>query len=178
MSQGLPGHRETEVEEEENGSKVGNPPVENKKKTLKQRRKQKEEKRLLEARRALKMEKKKTADIYKLRFIKKEIEKQEGKTKKLQNLREKKREKKLKEAGRLSSTKFQEPDIEFNAKEDIAGNLRNVKKEGSLLAARFKSLQKRNIIEPTVRRNVKKSKIKRFKKPDCKDDWKKYVARS
>lgn len=67
------------------------------------------------------------------------------------------------ETKRLGKLKFQEPDIDVNMKEDIAGNMRNIKTESNLLVDRFKSLQKRNIIPTSVDVGVRKRrKIKRF----------------
>lgn len=67
------------------------------------------------------------------------------------------------ETKRLGKLKFQEPDIDVNMKEDIAGNMRNIKVESNLLVDRFKNLQKRNIIPTSVDVGVRKRrKIKRF----------------
>lgn len=65
---------------------------------------------------------------------------------------------------RLGSLKYEEPEIELKLSSEITGNLRTlkvnrlkfkfffliffVKPEGNIMADRYKSLQKRNIIEP------------------------------
>lgn len=47
--------------------------------------------------------------------------------------------------------------------QDITGNLRNVKVEGSILTDRFKSMQQRNILPPTVDLGLRRRReIKRF----------------
>lgn len=178
MSEGLTDKGEAVVEDNENAEyRAINPPVKNKKKTLQQRKKQKK---LLELQKAInlaKQEKKKVADIYKLRFLKKQIESDEQKTKILQDKRKKLAELKLKEAKRLSLVKFEEPDIEFSTAEELSDSLRNLKKHGNLLEDRFKSLQKRNIIEPRVKQKKLRVKTKRYVRPGHKDDWKTTIAK-
>ncbi|GJQ69366.1 hypothetical protein Trydic_g6491 [Trypoxylus dichotomus] len=72
--------------------------------------------------------------------------------------------------------KYEEPDVVFSMKEDLTGNLRNLKVKGSLLSDRFTSLQKRNLLAVTARHNRRKSKVRKFVKPGFKDDWKKTIA--
>lgn len=180
MTQGLPGtnKEETASNSENEESMVISQPVRNKKKTVKQRRKQKEQlelkKKLLDAKR----EKRKIADIYKLKFIEKQIEHTEAKTKLLQEKRKKMDEYKKKETKRLGALKFEEEDCEFTTGEDLSGNLRNLKNKGNLLLDRFKSLQKRSILQPSVKQTKKRAKVKKYTKPDRKDGWEKTVARS
>lgn len=186
MSEGLPSQEGTSVEEnqedgeptdDESTYKTVNPPVENKKKSVKQRRKQKEQKELQKALLAKKLEKKKIADIHQIKTLNKKIEKVAEKQKLNNEKRQKRKELKKMDVKRISSTKFEEPGLEFNMGHDIAGNLRNLKKEGSLLMDRFKSLQKRNILEPSTKRTRKNAKVKRYTKPGHKEDWKKTVAK-
>lgn len=184
MTQGLPGTEDQNDEQTDNNSTenedstpISNPPVKNKKKTVKQRRKQKEQlelkKSLLEAKR----EKRKIADIYKLRFIQKQIENVEAKTSLLQEKRKRAELYKRREAKRLSALKFEEEDCDFTTGEDLSGNLRNLQSKGNLLLDRFKSLQKRSVLQPTVKQNRKRPKVKKYTKPDRKDGWEKTVAR-
>lgn len=174
MSEGLD---KTEVEENVGDYKSVNPPVKNKKKDLKQRRKQKEQKQLELARKTAKREKKKIADIYKLKFLKNQIDKNEKKAEILKAKRLKKMAGKKKETKRLSSIKFEEQEIDCSMPQDISGNLRNVRKGGDLLIDRYKSLQKRNILQPTTRHTRVYAKVKRFQKPGHKDNWKVTIAR-
>lgn len=177
MSEGL--NQDQVKEEESDGEyKPLNPPVQNKKKTLQQRRKQKEQVEQERMRRQAKLEKKKVADIYKLKFIKKSLDKQDLKLKRLQDKRKLAEARKAKEAKRLGANKFEEQDIVFSYGQDLTGALRTMKKEGNLLFDRFKSMQKRNMLEPTAIRKVKKAKVKKFVRHDHKDDWKKTVAKS
>lgn len=181
MSEGLPSKDGTNIEDNENSDneyKSINPPVLNKKKSLKQRRKQKEQQALEKARNALKLEKKKITDIHKIKQLREHVEKLE----KNQQLSNEKRKKKLKlkknKTKMLGPLKFEEPEVDFHMAQEIPGNLKNLKAEGNLLLDRFKSLQKRNVVAPTKRQIHKKPKVKRYTKPGHKDeDWKKTVAR-
>lgn len=181
MSQGIQkpdGKQESEAEDDTTTSISINPPAANKKKSLKQKRKQKEQIALEAARLRAKSEKKMVADIHKLKFLEKGIQKKEEKARLLSEKRKKKQTYKMTEAKRLSAIKFTEADVDFNMEEDITANLFNIKTEGNLLYDRYKSMQKRNIIEPSVKRLVKRAKIKKFKKSGHKDDWKNTVARA
>lgn len=179
MKQGLPGTvKEEPATNSDNEEYTAiNPPVKNKKKTTKQRRKQQEQLQLQKTLLDAKREKRKIADIYKLKFIEKQIQRNEAKTKLLQEKRKKAEEYKKKEPKRLGAMKFEEEDIEFTTPDDLAGNLRSLRSKGNLLLDRFKSLQKRSILQPTVRQTVKRPKVKKYTKPDRKDDWEKTVAR-
>jgi nucleolar protein 53 len=86
-----------------------------------------------------------------LKFLKQELEKKDKKLAKLREKREKIKAIKAKEPKQLSKKKFEPLDLEFNLGEDIKGNLRGIKPEGNILEDRYKSLQRRNIIEPTVK---------------------------
>lgn len=172
MSQGLVKEEEDENQEPPSGPLSFNPPTNFlNKKTLKQRRKQKEQKALALARKYAKMEKKKKADISKLRFILKEIQDKEKKKEINAQIREKKAELKATKTKRLAAKKFIEADLDFNRKTELKGNLRSIKLAGNILADRFYSLQKRNVLEPTAKvTRFKKAKVKRFTKPSHKTD--------
>lgn len=86
-----------------------------------------------------------------LKFLKQELENKNKKLAKLREKREKIKAIKAKEPKQLSKKKFEPLDLEFNLGEDIKGNLRGIKPEGNILEDRYKSLQSRNIIEPTVK---------------------------
>jgi nucleolar protein 53 len=86
-----------------------------------------------------------------LKFFNQELENKDKKLTKLREKREKIKAIKAKEPKQLSKKKFEPLDLEFNLGEDIKGNLRGIKPEGNILEDRYKSLQRRNIIEPTVK---------------------------
>ncbi|KAL1501236.1 hypothetical protein ABEB36_006599 [Hypothenemus hampei] len=181
MSEGLMKVKdEIDIKEEyEDLDKISvNPPVQNKKKTLKQRRKQKEQLALEKKLKAKKMEKKKIGDIHKLKVLQKHLEHMGKKQEKLQEIRKIRQEKDRIKPKTLGSTKFEDLGPDFQMGEDISGNLRGLKKEGNLLLDRFKSLQKRNILVPSKRAHKKKNKVKKYTKPGHKEDWEKTVAKT
>jgi Nop53 (60S ribosomal biogenesis) len=51
----------------------------------------------------------------------------------------------------MSRHKYEAPEFDFNMPKDIKGSVRKLKTEGSILVDRFKSMQKRNVIETRVR---------------------------
>lgn len=104
-------------------------------------------------------------DIFRLRSFKKEIREQEAKTaERLKKKEAKAREKQLAPI-QLSNYKYEAPDIEVKLSDELTGNLRNLKPEGSLLEDRYKSLQRRNIIETRIKQKVvKRLKRKRVEK--------------
>lgn len=177
MSEGLPKSDTLQEEEEIEDNVINAKKMQTRPKTKQQKKKKKEQFLLQAELKKLKMEKKKVADLYKLRQLEKGITKKEQKTAKLKELRRKKLEYKNKEAKRIGPSKYEEQDLDFNAAEDITGNLLFMKKEGNLLADRFKSLQRRSIIPAAnVIINPKKAKIKKYTRPGYKDDWKVTVA--
>lgn len=177
MSEGLAQYNEAEEEEDTaEDSLINVKKVQGKPKSKKQKRKKKEQILLNAELMKTKMEKKKIADIFKLKHLQKAIAKNELKTEKLRELRKKKLERKSKEAKRIGPIKFEQADILFNAPQDIKGNLLHMKTEGSLLVDRFNSLQKRSVIPPSNIFNPKKAKIKKYTRPGHKDDWKVTIA--
>ncbi|XP_071447619.1 ribosome biogenesis protein NOP53 [Hetaerina americana] len=180
MSQGLPEVKEPKVEEDSGVEEdkldtgvVGNPIVtRDKKKTLQKRRKLREARAELIQRREAKLEKKKHSDIERVKLLKKELSKRDEKLKMLQEKRERVKEAKVSQPKMLSSHKFEPPEVDFNMRDEIAGNLRNVKPEGSLLKDRFKRLQERNVIETRVKQKMKrKYKRKVIEKASHKMGW-------
>lgn len=101
--------------------------------------------------------------IFRIKSIKSEVLAEEEKLNLLKKHRKKVQFKKKFEPKRLGRLKFVEPEIDINMPEDLAGNLRNVKTESSLLIDRFKNFQKRNILPTSVHTGKQKGKkIKRF----------------
>ncbi|KAL6263100.1 hypothetical protein P5V15_005902 [Pogonomyrmex californicus] len=153
--------------------------VKNTKKTLVQRRKQQEQKQAANECILAKLEKKKISDIYKLKTLQKQIETEEKKQVFLQQKRMKKCERESVMPKILSKTKFEPIDPDFQLAEELTGNLRNCKPSKNLLKERYKSLQQRNIIAPTVIKLKRdKARMKKFIKPDHKihlDDIKEII---
>lgn len=161
MSEGLPIEKQTTsnseptkedcIEEEDMLVAITNSKlIKNVKKTLVQRRKQREQKQAANERTLVKTEKKKVSDIYKLKVLKKQIEAKERKEDLLRQKRIKKRERESTMPKILSKTKFEPLDPDFQLSEELCGNLRNCNSSKSLLQDRYKSLQERNIIAPSV----------------------------
>lgn len=72
---------------------------------------------------------------------------------------------------RLAKVIFKEQDIDFSMPEAIGGNLRNVKMEGSVLKDRFKSMQQRNILAPSVDVGLRRRReVKRFVRKSHKEE--------
>lgn len=86
-----------------------------------------------------------------LKLLNQELEAKDKKLAKLREKRERVKAIKEKEPKQLSKRKFEPLDLEFNLGEDLKGNLRSVKPEGNILEDRYKSFQRRNIIEPTIK---------------------------
>ncbi|OTF70151.1 hypothetical protein BLA29_006729, partial [Euroglyphus maynei] len=123
----------------------------------KEMRKQKEEDKLLRI---------KENDVYRIKAIEKELNERERKILERAKLRQAKHIESLYKPKRLSRHRFEETPIELNLPNEISGSLRSLKTEGNLLKDRYKSLQKRNIIETRIlqshkRKYRQKTEIKR-----------------
>ncbi|KAI8036185.1 ribosome biogenesis protein NOP53 [Drosophila gunungcola] len=146
-----------------------NAPVENKKKSKQARRKelkQKELSRQTELKRKLKQQ---TADLIRIKSIRHELDDEEEDLNDLKKRRKQRAEKAKFEPKRLGRHKFEEPDLDVNLPEDLAGNLRNVKTESSLLKDRFHTLQRNNMLPTTKLVSRKKAKVKRFERSSHKE---------
>lgn len=148
-----------------------NPPVEVKRKDKKARRKQKEQLALQRAIQKKKQMKKQTADLHRLKKLSAEIKVME---KELESARARKKdaeEKKREQPHRLSKFPFEEEEIDINLPEEISGNLRNVTPQGNILADRYKSMQKRNIIATSKDLGLRKRRaIKRYTRNSHKEE--------
>lgn len=152
MSEGLNlEKKDEETNEAENDDPVVrsvNPPVKNKKKTLKQKRKQREQRELQLELAKKKLEKKKVADVYKLKKHTKDMAKQDKKIEKLRKLRAKLNQKKALEPKSISRVKFEPAEPDYLLSDELRGSLRSSVVTGSVLRDRYKSLQQRNIVAP------------------------------
>lgn len=89
--------------------------------------------------------------ILRLKHIEKEMDAKDANLAKLRNKREKVKLLKANEPKQLSKTKYDPLPLEFNLCEELTGNLRGVKPDGNLLDDRFKSFQRRNVVEVSVK---------------------------
>ena len=111
-------------------------------------------------------------EVSRVKSIKKELNKNEVKTQERQEKKKAAAEEKLHGPVRLSNYKYEPQEIEIKLSDELTGNLRNLKQEGSLLEDRFKSLQRRNMIEVRVKqKTVRKLKRKTFEKRSHKMGW-------
>ena len=111
-------------------------------------------------------------EVSRVKSIKKELNKNEVKTQERQEKKKAAAEEKLHGPIRLSNYKYEPQEIEIKLSDELTGNLRNLKQEGSLLEDRFKSLQRRNMIEVRVKqKTVRKLKRKTFEKRSHKMGW-------
>lgn len=111
-------------------------------------------------------------EITRLKSIRKELKAEDQITTENMEKRAKAAEEKMAAPLKLSNNKFEPQEIEIKLSDELTGNLRNLRPEGSLLEDRFKSLQKRNLIEVRVKaKTVKRLKRKTFEKRDHKMGW-------
>merc|ERR1712059_223140 len=109
-------------------------------------------------------------EITRLKSIRKELKAEDQITTENMEKRAKAAEEKMAAPLKLSNNKFEPQEIEIKLSDELTGNLRNLRPEGSLLEDRFKSLQKRNLIEVKAK-TVKRLKRKTFEKRDHKMGW-------
>merc|ERR1711994_538766 len=132
----------------------------NKLKTMKQRRKalkllMKEKRKNYDKR-----EKMRILDVYKIKTLTKEIKAEEEQIAQNMAKRKEQRETKKNMPAAITGHKYEEQDIDLKLSEELTGNLRSLKPEGNLLTDRYKSMQKRNIIETRVKQKIVKNKKK------------------
>lgn len=168
MSAGLKNEAEPPAEENEavnTEAVVGCPVSAEDRKTMKAR------KRLLRERQAIRRTaldrgtRMKLQDVYRLKSLKREIKIEETARSQRREHRSALLAERQRRPKRLSKHKFGEGDTVVQLSEEISGSLRGLRVEGSLAEDRFRSLQRRNIIE--TRRPVvphRKYKKKTFEK--------------
>lgn len=126
------------------------------KKTERQIKKEKAEKLKEQQRLTSRRQTERQQQLFQLRSIKASIRQQEETTKRKRMQRKAKQEAQKAQPRRLGKLKFQAPDLDLQLSDELAGSLRQLKPEGSILKDRFKSLQKRNLIEPRERAKFKR----------------------
>lgn len=87
-----------------------------------------------------------------LKEFQKDMTEAEEKLSLLTEKRKKVREANVGNTRRLGPKKFEDREVDFNLPSDLKGSLRSIKPAGNLLADRFSSFQKRNIMQvPTLK---------------------------
>ncbi|XP_068602010.1 ribosome biogenesis protein NOP53 isoform X1 [Brachionichthys hirsutus] len=126
------------------------------KKTERQRKREKAEKIKELQQLARRREVEERQQLFQLRSIKAAIRQQDQRTITRQKQRKAKQEAEKAQPRRLGKLRFQPQDMEVQLSDELSGSLRQLKPEGSILKDRFKSLQKRNLIEPRERAKFKR----------------------
>ena len=169
MSEGIPelnkDEKESEDEEEvpiEESESEDEEAKSFKPKTKVQRNREKREKYAENVKKAKLEEKKKGQDLFRMKSMKKDLALKDKTIELRQEIKGRKKKEKRFLPAQLSGVKYEDPEIPLKLGEELTGNLRNLKPEGNILEDRFRSFQKRNVVE--TRQKGKKTKIKRRKK--------------
>ena len=114
----------------------------------------------------------KELEVLRVKSINRELKAEEEEAKEKQSMK-KARLAEKKEFGpmKLSNYKYEDQEIEIKLSDELTGNLRNISQEGSLLEDRYKSLQRRNVIEVRVPQKRMKGKRKTFEKRGHRMGW-------
>ncbi|XP_037372770.1 ribosome biogenesis protein NOP53 isoform X1 [Talpa occidentalis] len=135
------------------------------KKTEQQRRREKAARTLRMQQAAVRAARLRQQELFRLRGIKAQVARWLAE---VARRREQRRARRLLEDDkprRLGRLKYQAPDIDVQLSSELAGSLRTLKPEGNILRDRFKSFQRRNMIEPRERAKFKrKYKVKLVEK--------------
>ncbi|XP_040833820.1 ribosome biogenesis protein NOP53 isoform X3 [Ochotona curzoniae] len=135
------------------------------KKTEQQRRREKAARALRVQQAALRAARLRHQELFRLRGIKAQVARRLAE---LARRREQRRVQRLAEADkprRLGRLKYQPPEIDVQLSSELSDSLRTLKPEGNILRDRFKSFQRRNMIEPRERAKFKrKYKVKLVEK--------------
>ncbi|XP_040490163.1 ribosome biogenesis protein NOP53 isoform X2 [Ursus maritimus] len=135
------------------------------KKTEQQRRREKTARKMRVQQAEVRAARLRHQELFRLRGIKAQVARRLAE---LARRREQRRMRRLAEADRprrLGRLKYQAPDIDVQLSSELSDSLRTLKPEGNILRDRFKSFQKRNMIEPRERAKFKrKYKVKLVEK--------------
>ncbi|XP_066438083.1 ribosome biogenesis protein NOP53 [Eleutherodactylus coqui] len=151
--------------EAEHDDQMGRSLHQRERKTERQRRKEKEAKILRAGQEAERRERLRRQSLFQLRSIQASLKSRQDELLRRKKLREEKRKAEALQPKRLGRLKYQEPDLDVLLSEELTESLRKLKPEGSVIKDRFKSFQKRNLIEPRERAKFKrKLKVKYVEK--------------
>ncbi|KAF5918501.1 LOW QUALITY PROTEIN: ribosome biogenesis protein NOP53 [Diceros bicornis minor] len=135
------------------------------KKSEQQRRREKAARTLRVQQAALRAARLRHQELFRLRGIKAQVARRLAE---LAWRRARRQARRLAEADRprrLGRLKYQAPDVDVQLSSELSGSLRTLKPEGNILRDRFKSFQRRNMIEPRERAKFKrKYKVKLVEK--------------
>lgn len=74
------------------------------------------------------------------------------------------------EPRRIARKRFEAEEVPIPESTDTLGTMRTIKPEGNVLVDRFKSLQKRNILAPNIKRMPRKRRLTTIKKNSHKEE--------
>nr|XP_056701958.1 ribosome biogenesis protein NOP53 isoform X2 [Euleptes europaea] len=126
------------------------------KKTERQRKKEKEAKRLKTRELSEKAVRLRRQEVFRLHSIRLQVKRWEAELLRRKQAREARRKAEADKPKRLGRLKYEDPDLDLQLSAELAESLRTLKPEGNILKDRFKSLQKRNLIEPRERAKFKR----------------------
>ncbi|CAG7835232.1 unnamed protein product [Allacma fusca] len=115
------------------------------------------------------------SDVFRIKQIRREIEKEEAdrKAKLLKKVAKKDQADKFGQK-KLSKWAFEPEKLNPLLSDELSGRLVEAKATSSILLDRFKSFQKRNILEVRVKQRIKRvNKLKRYERPADKMEWEK-----
>ncbi|CAI9553330.1 unnamed protein product [Staurois parvus] len=165
LCEGLVEESDNDMEEAESEEQQTVALPQKERKTERQRKKAKEAKILKAQQEAEKTDRQRRQGLFQLKSIHASLKSRQSELLRRKQLREEKRKLQALQPRRLGRLKYQEPDIDVLLSEELTDSLRKLKPEGSLAKDRFKSFQKRNLIEPRERAKFKrKLKVKYVEK--------------
>ncbi|XP_073454789.1 ribosome biogenesis protein NOP53 [Aquarana catesbeiana] len=165
LCEGLVEESDDEMEQKESTEQQAVAFPQRERKTERQKKKQKEAKFLKARQEKEKTERLRRQSLFQLKSIYASLKSRQAELLRRKKLREEKRKLQSLQPRRLGRLKYQEPDIAVLLSEELTDSLRKLKPEGSLAKDRFKSFQKRNLIEPRERAKFKrKLKVKYVEK--------------
>ncbi|KAM7004091.1 ribosome biogenesis protein NOP53 [Passerculus sandwichensis] len=94
--------------------------------------------------------------LFQLRSLRRSLQLRELELRRRRLLRERLRRLRETAPKRLGRLRYEEPELELQLSEEIPECLRSLRPEGNLLRDRFRSLQRRNILEPRLRAKFKR----------------------
>ncbi|NWJ07528.1 NOP53 protein, partial [Crypturellus undulatus] len=126
------------------------------KKTEQQRRREKEARAEAARRGREKAARCRRQELFRLRSIRRQVTRWEAELLRRRRQRQHKRRLRDAQPRRLGRLKYEDPSLEVQLSDELAESLRLLKPEGNVLRDRFKSLQRRNLIEPRERARFKR----------------------
>uniref|UniRef100_L7LZR8 Ribosome biogenesis protein NOP53 n=2 Tax=Rhipicephalus pulchellus TaxID=72859 RepID=L7LZR8_RHIPC len=154
MSQGLYDHEDEDDQDSEQKSvdgeakaEVALPAPTAVRKTRQQRRRAAEQKRLRREAKERKQARVLANDVYRIRTLKAQLRRDAEVSEARQKRRQQREVDKLYNARRLSAYKYEEPDLPLKLSSELRESLRELRPEINVLEDRYKSLQRRNVIE-------------------------------